>query len=356
VVNLYWPRADDLISASAKRRRLQRRIQTAELNARRVLLVSHQDCLDGAGSVIVTLRALGQTDVGVLTCQPSEVATVLRQLADAPARSRTLMIADLSLDPVQLDSILDSCKRLKQGGWRIEWRDHHHKQWEGIDEARLSEVLDVLEVNSDASESGASLQQQAVAPKDTFAKRLAEVIRDRDLWWNKTPDSETLEIAMNRMGEERFIRHFLGHRARDPVVDATIADAAEAERERIEQAARVLLSEVRYFETKSGDRVAVVYGWLPKNVGLHRVLEKDGVMVALNVRPNGNMSLRSRRGADVCQLVAREFGGGGHPNASGGTLGWSGPRFWWYVLRRGRVGKVRRIAASAVRHLEQLEG
>ena len=47
-------------------------------------------------------------------------------------------------------------------------------------------------LTTNATESGASLQQKALAPKDPYLKRLAETVRDRDLWWNKTPDSETL--------------------------------------------------------------------------------------------------------------------------------------------------------------------
>lgn len=352
MANLYWPGVSQWLGVGPRQRRFLRLLDQAEQAAREVLLVSHGGCLDGAGATIVTLRALGADRVGVATCQPSDMQQVLEHYAKVPAKGRTLMIADLSLNQQQFEAIAGACRRLKEQGWRIEWRDHHHKQWEGVPLDRLLAHLDALEVNDDATESGASLQQQAVAPKDRFAKRLAETIRDRDLWWNKTPDSETLEYAMTAMGEEAFIRHFLGQGPKDPVVDEAIAKAAAAERQRIEAQARELLGKTRYWTTKDGERVGVVYGWLPKNVGLHRVLEKDAVQVAINVRPNGHVSLRSRKGADVCQEVARVFGGGGHPNASGATLGLRGPGYLWYVLRRGRVRRVQEFARVGVERLE----
>ena len=352
MANLYWPKWKQFRSERARRAAFERGLAQAEADATEVLLVSHGHCLDGAGAAIVTLRALGRDRVGVATCQPSDMQRVLEFYAGVPGRGRTLMVADLSMNAQQFENILAALRRLKEDGWRLEWRDHHHKQWEAIDHDRLHEVLDALVVNDDATESGASLQQQAVARKDRFAKRLAETIRDRDLWWNETPDSETLEYAMTRMGEEAFIEHFLDKGAKDLVVDDVVAAAATGERQETERQAKRLLGRARLFRTRDGEAVGVVYGWLPKNVGLHRLLQRDDVQVAVNVRPNGHMSLRSRKGADVCQEVASRFDGGGHPNASGGTLGLRGMRYGWYVLRRGRVRRVRQVAMEGVRRLE----
>jgi hypothetical protein len=353
-VNLYWPRGRLFRSERRRERRRRARWDAAEARAKAALLVAHGHCLDGVGSAIVTLRALGRDQVGVAYAQPGDMADVLAHFAAKPGRGRRFLVADLSLQPDQYDAIVEACRQLAANGWSVEWRDHHHKQWEGLDLARLRKHVAVLEVNADATESGASLQQKALAPRDPYLRRLAETVRDRDLWWNKTPDSETLEFAMNELGPFRFADHVLdsdpGPDA--PVVDAHLASAARREREAQAAAKSRLLSEVRTW----GDgptKVGVVYGWLPKNTGLHEVLEGQGCRIAINVRPNGKCSLRSRRDAPVCHLVAREFSGGGHPNASGADLGLRGLPYWWYVARRGRVPAVERMALKAVQVLEE---
>ncbi len=352
MANLYWPKKSHFRSEANRRRRFEAKFDKAEKQAKDVLLISHGHCLDGTGSIIVTLRALGADRVGVATCQPSDMRRVLEYLTKFEGNGRKLMIADLSLNPDQYSSIVAACKTLKDNGWTIEWRDHHHKQWEGLDLKLLLKHIDVLEVDTKAKESGASLQAHAIAPKDKFAKKLAHVIRDRDLWWNEDPDSETLEYAITRMGDKAFIAHYLRKTKDDPVVDSTIAKAAEEQKTIIARDADRILKGTRYWTAPDGRKVGIVYGWLPKNVGLHRVLEQDDVHVAVNVRPNGHMSLRSRQESPVCQEVAREFDGGGHPNASGGTLSLKGLRFWWYVLRRGQVRRVAEVAQCGVKHLQ----
>jgi oligoribonuclease NrnB/cAMP/cGMP phosphodiesterase (DHH superfamily) len=351
-VNLYWPEHRLFRSEKRRSRRRLARWDEAETRAKSVLLLSHAHCLDGVGAAIVTLRALGRDEVGVAYVQPGDMAQVLAHFAKVPGRGRRFLIADLSLQPEQYDAIVASCAQLKSSGWSVEWRDHHHKQWEGLDLGRLREHLDALQVNADATESGASLQQQALAPGDEFLRRLAETVRDRDLWWNKTPDSETLEFALSELGTRDFVRAYLDAPAGAPVVPPAIAAAAQRERDGQAGAKAKLLAGARYY----GDgptRVGVVYGWLPKNTGLHDLLEEHGCQVAANVRPNGKVSLRSRKPAAVCHLIAREFHGGGHPNASGADLGLKGLPFWWYVARRGRVPAVERLAATAVRILAE---
>jgi oligoribonuclease NrnB/cAMP/cGMP phosphodiesterase (DHH superfamily) len=352
VANLYWPKRSQFRSDKARRKRFEGKINTAVADAKKALVISHGGCLDGVGSAIMALRAWGADQVGVTYTQPSNIQDVLQYLTKFPGNGRTVHITDLSLNAKHFDNIVASVKTLKDTGWSVEWRDHHEKQWENIDLERLNRNLDALEVNHDHTESGASLAQKAFCPKDKYAKQLANTIRDRDLWWNKTPDSETLEFAINEMGTDNFTAHCLARGANDKVVDENIAAAAQAHRVEVEHDAKELLGQTRYFDASTGEKVGVIYGWLPKNVGLHRVLEVDNVQVAVNVRPNGHMSLRSRKGADVCQLVASKFDGGGHVNASGGTLGLKGASFWTYVVRRGRVAKVDSVAMAAVAELE----
>lgn len=350
-MNLYWPQRRLFRSAARKQRRKVGRWVAAEKAARQVLLLSHGNCLDGVTAALITQRVLGQENVGVAFLQPGDMGEALQFFAAYPGKGRRLLVADLSLQPEQFDAIVAACAQLRTGGWSIAWRDHHHKQWEKLPLDRLRAHVDPLVVNADATESGASLQQQALAPDDAYLRDLANTVRDRDLWWNKTPDSETLEFALSEMGPKAFLQHGL-ERAPGPVVDDVLAAAAKRERDGQVAVKHKLLDEARYW----GDgptKVGVVYGWLPKNTGLHELLEDHGCQIAVNVRPNGKVSLRSRKPRAVCHLVAQKFNGGGHPNASGADLGLKGLGYWAYVLRRGKVARVEQFAQEAVRALQE---
>lgn len=346
MANHFWPKKRLRRGSGNERRRAAWNEGLAA--ATRCAVLSHGHCLDGVASVIVARRRL--EGVGTLYAQPSHVLAALELVADTPADGRTLLIADLSMQKPDFDAVVAACARAREAGWQIEWRDHHHKQWEGLDLDRLEKHLDVLEVDRKAKESGATLMQKAIAPRDKFLKALAQTVRDRDLWWNKTPDSETLEFALTELGEDAFTAHYLAHDGKGPVVDDVIQAAADRERARQATQTAAVLRTVR-FHGEPPQRAAIVYGWLPKNTGLHELLEHEDCAVAINIRPNGKMSLRSRKAAPVCHRIAGRFGGGGHPNASGGDLGLRGAAFWWYVLRRGRVPIHDRLAAAALEEL-----
>ncbi len=347
-MNLYWPEHPFRSEAARDRKRLGR-WEAAERKADQVLLLSHGGCLDGVASAIVTLRARREANVGVAYAQPNQVLEFLRWLRAFAPKRRQLLIADLSLQKPDFDAIVAACRDLAAAGWSIAWRDHHHKQWEGLDLARLRPHVVALEINDDATESGATLQQRAVAPADAFSRRLAETVRDRDLWWNKTPDSETLEFALADLRTDAFTEAYLAATDKDPVVLPAIAAAAQRERDRQNLIRdRILAGAVHHGSGKTA--VSIVYGWLPKNTGLHELLER-GASVAINVRPNGKMSLRSKKEATVCHTIAQQFSGGGHPNASGGDLGLKGLSYWWYIVRRGKVARVEAVARAAVEAL-----
>ncbi len=344
MANLYWPKKRLLGGKKRSKARRDNAWKKAIQEAPQTLVLSHGFCLDGVTSAIIALRKLD--GVRVAYCQPSHIAKVLRMVAATPGNDRQLLITDLSMQTRDYDDIVQALADVKTAGWKTTWLDHHHKQWEDIDLKPLKANLEKLRVDDKMKESGATLTQKLLAPREKFHKQLAETVRDRDLWWNKTPDSETLEFALTEMGVEAFTKHFVEHDGQRPIVDETIAAAAQRERDRQASEAGKILAGTQYYGNDP-DRVAIVYGWLPKNTGLHDLIE-EGCAMAINIRPNGKMSIRSRKGADVSHIVAAAFKGGGHPNASGGDLGLSGAAYWRYVLARGKTPLRDRLAAVAM--------
>lgn len=279
---------------------------------------THGDCMDGATCDVLVRHAYGDGAVETVFLEPHETVDCLELLTRVPSRARGLVISDLSLQRGEGERAAGALQALSDDGWRISWRDHHHKQWEGVDLSAFRESC-ALTVDFSAQESGASLVQKDLLPDDKWARELAEVARDHDLWLKKDPRSMILFHSIVEAGTERWIRHLL---AKKVVTDATIEKWAARDRRRNQELVAWGLDRARIVNGRRA-KVGVAYGRVPTNETLH-ALEGRGADLSILVKPTGTFSLRSRKDVPVCHTIAQEFGGGGHPNASGGRLGLGG--------------------------------
>ena len=280
-----------------------------------VVHLTHANCMDGATCDVLVRRAFGDGAVETIFLEPHETADALELLQRVPSRARGLVVSDLSLQRGEGERIAQTLQQLSDDGWRISWRDHHHKQWEGVEMAPLRRSADI-EVDATGTESGASLVQKALLPNDAWAAELAAVARDHDLWLRKDPRSIVLFHSLVEAGNDRWIKHLLEKRV---VVDRTIEQWAARDKKRNVELVKYALGTSRVVRGKRAI-VALAYGRVPTNETLH-ALQEQGAHLAILVKPTGAFSLRSRKDVPVCHTIAQEFGGGGHPNASGGTLG-----------------------------------
>lgn len=290
----------------------------------RVLHLTHADCLDGSACDVLVRMA--HEGVETVWLDPADTLATLRLLEQVPGRGRPLLLSDLSLQRGQGEAAARSLRDLAEAGWRIEWRDHHAKQWEPDDPARLAQHATV-EVERDGKECGATLVQKALVPDDPFARELAAVVRDHDLWLLRDPRSLRLKDAAVALGSERFVERLLAARKLD---DAPLLVAAAEEEERKTRAVAEAVRGARFVAGRRA-KVGVVYGEAPTNEALHALIAEHGCDAAVLFKPTGGYSLRSRKGVEVCHLVAQRFSGGGHPNASGGKLrlpAWRFPALW----------------------------
>ena len=313
-----------------------------------VVHFTHGECMDGATCDVIVRRAYADGAVETVFLEPHETIDALELLTRVPSRARGLVISDLSLQRGEGERAAAILQVLADDGWRIAWRDHHHKQWEGVDLAAFEPAC-ALSIDFEGKESGATLVQKALLPDDAWARELAEVARDHDLWLRKDPRSMVLFHAIVEAGTDRWIRHLLEKRPQG-VVDRTLEAWAARDRKRNRDLVEWGLRGARIVNGRRG-RVGLVYGRVPTNEALH-ALEGRGADLSILVKPTGTFSLRCRKEVPVCHSIAQRFGGGGHPNASGGRLGMGGVGLVSLWSRRLDSRAVKALAQQALAEVD----
>jgi len=200
-------------------------------------------------------------------------------------------------------------KKAREAGWRIEWRDHH--RWEDREAAVVRPLVDHLAIDTGTCATG--IVARDLAGGDARATEIARVVCDYDLWRNEDPRSAVLGRILSKPGFREHVR--------DRLAEGVFTDA------RIEQEYAKLLAEMERDVGKSlrntrvlGEKYRIafapLYGYT--NDTAARVRKSFQSEIEVIVSSNGRFSIRSV--PPISHLVARQFGGGGHPHASGGTF------------------------------------
>lgn len=338
------PEASFFVPPAAKQRAWERRIDAAAEKAPSVLHLTHASCLDGAASDLFVRMDSGNAEVRTLWLEPHATLDALDRVAEVAGRGRRLVVTDLSLQKGQAERLVAVLGALTTGGWRVEWRDHHARQWDGAPLDALCDQMD-LTLDLDGKECGASLLARDLGLAEPFVDRLVAAVRDHDLWLQKDPFGHTLNDAVRGLGSERFVETLL--RTRDPASPELLAAAAEAADARKRTAAEAIAS--ARLVVAGNAVVGVVYGDAPTNDVLHALYTDKGADVGILLKPEGTFSLRSRKGVEVCTTVAQAFGGGGHPNAAGGTLALKGPSLALFWAMRDHHPRARALVDATLR-------
>lgn len=326
--------------------KFERDLYRRAYSASTVVHFTHGNCMDGATCDVLVRAAYGDGAVETVFLEPHETASALELLTRVPSRARGLVISDLSLQRGEGERASSALQALADDGWRITWRDHHHKQWEGVDLAAF-EAAAAITLDKDSKDCGSTLVQKDIIPRDAWARELSEIVRDHDLWLRQDPRSIVLFHSIVGAGTQRWIRHMLSTRA---LIDPKLEGWAARDRK---QNAALTAWALKNARTLRGERavVGLAYGRVPTNEVLH-ALEEQGAHLSILLKPSGTFSLRSRKDVPVCHTIAQEFGGGGHPNASGGRLGLGmfGLASLWSRRQDHRAAKA--LAARAVAEVD----
>lgn len=343
------PEPSFFVPPGVKRRAWERTVDTAAKKAPAVLHLTHAACLDGAASDLFLRMDAGDGAVRTVWLEPHATLDALERVAEVAGRGRRLVVTDLSLQKGDAARLLRVLGALTTEGWQVEWRDHHARQWDG---APLEALRDQASFTLDLEgrECGATLLARDLGLAEPFVERLAAAVRDHDLWLEMDPFGNTLNDAVRELGSERFVAVLL--RTRDPGAKEILDAAARAAEGRRKLAAEAI-ADARLVVAGSAV-VGVVYGDAPTNDVLHALYTDKGAHVGILVKPEGTFSLRSRKGVDVCTTVAQAFGGGGHPNAAGGTLGLDGAGLALLWLLRDRHPAVRKLVDATLREVARV--
>ncbi len=286
-----------------------------------VVHLTHND-LDAVGSDAIHRRVLGD-DVFTVWSSVGRFLSLLDAVAASPGRGDLLSISDIGYQ----DGVEQRLARARSNGWRIEWRDHH--RWTKDEIRTVDKRADILHI--DVATCATGIVARDLAPGDPVAEEIARVVCDYDLWKHLDPRSKMLGQVVMRKGLRDYVR--------DNFVRGIILD------ERIENEYREILREmehdirrsIRHATVIQGGRYRIafapLYGYPSETA--HAIRQEMGSDIEVIVSSNGRISIRSV--PPISHLVARQFSGGGHPHAAGGTFTFSLlDRFLFWLIKRNR--------------------
>ncbi len=284
-----------------------------------VVHLTHND-LDAVGADAVHRRRFD----GVFTLFSSvgKFPAFLERIAALPGKGDLLSITDLGYQ----DGVVPALEAARANNWRVEWRDHH--RWKDDEVETVRALVALLRV--DTSRCGCGIAAIDLLPDDPVAREIAKVVCDYDLWLHQDPRSAVLGQVLQRHRNRNHVRDLLVRgRFTDGLVESEYAEIRQ------EMAGMIDRSIAHIHIVGDNPRIAFapLYGYPSETAAAIR--ERLGTQVEVIVSKGGRFSIRSV--APISHLVARRFGGGGHPNAAGGDFEFSLlDRLGFSLLKRSR--------------------
>lgn len=291
--------------------------------------LTHND-LDAAGSDAVCRMVFGPEQL-TLFSSVGRFNWFFAQVAGCNGKGDTLIISDLGYQ----NGIEDLARKAHAAGWKIQWYDHH--KWTGEEMNRVKPF--VTELIVDTTKCATGVVATAIAPKNPDAASVSRVVCDYDLWKHEDPRSAVLGIVTSRRENLELVRDKL---TQGIIIDDEITGIFQGIEQDKNTCIKRSLRSVKLYHGKYTIAVMPAYGYPSETAAAAR--KELGCDMELLVFDSGRFSLRSV--APVSHLIAKKFGGGGHPNASGGafTYGWKEK---WMLKLLGKVSCADAFVAEA---------
>jgi len=296
-----------------------------------VVHLTHND-LDAVGSDAIHRRVYGE--VFTIWSSVGKFLGNLDAVAGSPGRGDLLSISDVGYQK----GIEQRLAKARSNGWRIEWRDHH--RWKDEESRAVDAKTSLLHI--DVSTCATGIVARDLAPGDEVAGEIARVVCDYDLWRHQDPRSKMLGQVVMQKGFREYVRDNL---VRGVIIDAKI----EGEYERIvQEMERDIGMSLRHTTIIADGRYRIafapLYGYPSETA--HTIRDELGTDIEVVVSKNGRISIRSV--PPVSHLIAREFSGGGHPHAAGGTFSFTllDRLLFWLIKRNRHYRRLAEVAES----------
>lgn len=301
---------------SAPRKSIQEKLVARSTD---IVHLTHND-LDAAGSDAVCRMVFGD-EIFTIFSSVGRYPWFFSQIAGVNGKGNTLIISDLGYQK----GVEDQVRKAHAAGWKIQWYDHH--KWTDEELDRIKPF--VTELNVDTTKCATGVVASHLASDNSSAKEVAKVVCDYDLWKHNDSRSGILGMVTSKRENLELIRNKL---ACGILVDDEVTKIYEEIERDKNSCVKKSIRNARIYSGKYKIAVMPAYGYPSETAAAARV-ELSSDMEVL-VFDNGKFSLRSV--PPVSHLIAKEFGGGGHPNASGGSFQYGWKEKWMMKL----LGKV----------------
>jgi oligoribonuclease NrnB/cAMP/cGMP phosphodiesterase (DHH superfamily) len=286
-----------------------------------VVHLTHND-LDAVGADAIHRMNYGNEGVFTIWSSVGKFSALFSLVASCRGNGDLLSISDLGYH----HDTATIAGRARANGWIVEWRDHH--RWRDDEVKKIAQEVSLLRI--DTSVCACGIVARDLAPENPVAAEVARVVCDYDLWKHADPRSAVLGQVLQRKKNREHVR--------DCLVAGMFSDALiEQEYAGIKAEMNDMMQRSLKHATITGTRYRIafapLYGYPSETAHFIRDERKTDIEVIIS--KDGKFSLRSV--PPVSHLVAREFGGGGHPNAAGGSFNFTLiERFTWWLFKKSR--------------------
>lgn len=286
-----------------------------------VIHLTHND-LDAVGADAIHRMTYGNDGVFTIWSSVGKFSALFSLVASCEGKGDLLSISDLGFHR-DTESI---AKKAKANGWNVEWRDHH--RWREDEIKKIERIVALLHI--DTSVCGTGIVARDLAPDNPTAIEVARVVCDYDLWKHADSRSAVLGQVLQRKKNRDHVRDCLvAGIFSDPLIEQEYAEI-KAEMDAMMQRS---LKQATVLGKKYRIAFAPLYGYPSETAHFIRDEKKTDIEVIIG--KDGKFSVRSV--PPISHIIAREFGGGGHPNAAGGSFNFSVvERFTWWLFKKSR--------------------
>lgn len=287
-------------------------------------IVTHND-LDGVASAAIYLSLARKRFNGVRAeihfVEPANILNLLRKSLRVEQGS-LLAFMDLGMNESILPDLKAHLASLSSNKVTIEWYDHHVWSREWVDALSGAGARVIV----DGSTCGAGVVYKHSFPgveREECHPLIVDGVCGADLWLWDDPISPLLyratRMPRGRKGDA-FRRYLIEELASCRLISDDLIEKALWNLESELAGYKMLLKDVRVLHINS-DRVGILYRELDHpgiSLSANYLISKKELDLAVVIKPDGSVSFRSRKG--IARKYALCFGGGGHPNASGGRV------------------------------------